>query len=181
MKVKDLMVPLVALVCMTGIVFGASSMIPSAAAGQAEAKRQQTMALLLPGSSEFAEEAYEGEDTNITGIFKGETGYVIETTVAGYVDDIVLWVGVDNEGLVTGATVRQMSETRGLGSKAMTDISFLTQFLDTNGNAALGENIDGITGATVTSKAVVKAVNSACGFVTGADVTSSATEWGGDW
>ena len=33
--------------------------------------------------------------------------------------------------------------------------------------------------ATVTSKAVVKAVNSASAFVTGADVSSSATEWGG--
>ena len=40
-------------------------------------------------------------------------------------------------------------------------------------------NVDALTGATVTSKAVVKAVNSASAFVTGADVSSSATEWGG--
>jgi len=52
------------------------------------------------------------------------------------------------------------------------------QYLGTSGEAAVGEDIDAITGATVTSKAVTKAVNSACAFVTGADVSSSATEWG---
>ena len=39
--------------------------------------------------------------------------------------------------------------------------------------------VDGITGATVTSKAVARCVNSAIGYVTGADATSSATTWGG--
>ena len=50
------------------------------------------------------------------------------------------------------------------------------QSIVANGKA---DGVDGVTGATVTSKAVVKAVNSAKAFVTGADVSSSATEWGG--
>ena len=37
----------------------------------------------------------------------------------------------------------------------------------------------GITGATVTSKAVVRCVNSAVAYVTGADIESGATSWGG--
>ena len=45
--------------------------------------------------------------------------------------------------------------------------------------AAVGEGIDALTGATVTSKAVTRAVNSAAAFVTGADVSSGATEWEG--
>ena len=44
---------------------------------------------------------------------------------------------------------------------------------------SIGENMDAITGATVTSRAVANAVNSASAFVTGADVSSGATEWGG--
>lgn len=180
MNLKHLMPSLVALVCASVILFGASAVLPSIGADRIAEEQQQVMGLLLPGSVAFVPEAYEGEDTNITGVFKGDTGYVIETTVAGYVDEIVLWVGVDNDGKVTGITVRDMAETWGLGSKAMNDMSFLTQFLGTSGEAALGENVDGLTGATVTSKAVVKAVNSAVGFVTGADVTSSATEWGGN-
>ena len=39
--------------------------------------------------------------------------------------------------------------------------------------------VDGISGATVSSKAVARCVSSAVGFVTGADVASSATTWGG--
>ena len=39
--------------------------------------------------------------------------------------------------------------------------------------------VDGITGATVTSKAIARCVNSAVGYVTGADVESGATSWGG--
>ena len=42
-----------------------------------------------------------------------------------------------------------------------------------------GGEVDAITGATVTSKAVTRSVNSAVGFVTGADTTSAATSWGG--
>ena len=60
-----------------------------------------------------------------------------------------------------------------------TDAPFLLQFLGTAGEAAVDENIDALTGATVTSKAVTRAVNSAAAFVTGADVSSGATEWEG--
>ena len=40
-------------------------------------------------------------------------------------------------------------------------------------------DVDAITGATVTSKAIVRCVNSAVGYVTGADISSGATSWGG--
>ena len=40
-------------------------------------------------------------------------------------------------------------------------------------------DVDAITGATVTSKAIVRCVNSAVGYVTGADTSSGATSWGG--
>ena len=76
--------------------------------------------------------------------------------------------------------VRQMEETFGLGGRAASDTGFLAQFLGTAGDAAVGENVDALTGATVTSKAITKGINSAAAFVTGADVSSGATEWG-DW
>ena len=96
--------------------------------------------------------------------------------------------------------VLEAHETMGLGSKALTDHVFLKQFLNASGSfevathgadafssatgtadAGTGETVevDGITGATVTSKAIAKSVNSAVGFVTGSDVASSATTWGG--
>lgn len=90
-----------------------------------------------------------------------------------------MMVGVSNEGTVTGLVVRDLSETYGLGANALTDTAFLSQYLETSGDAEVGNNVDAITGATVTSKAVTRAVNSAVAYVTGADSTSSATTWGG--
>ena len=86
---------------------------------------------------------------------------------------------LDFDGAVVGAVVREMEETFGLGAEALSDAGFLSQLIWSRGELAVGDNVDALTGATVTSKAVVKAVNSASAFVTGADVSSSATEWGG--
>lgn len=112
-------------------------------------------------------------------VYKGETGYVLETKTAGYAGDIYLLVGVDNSGKVTGLTVRDMEETLGLGAQALLDTDFLIQFLGTQGDAQIGEGVDALTGATVTSKAIARGVNAAVGFVTGADTSSGATSWGG--
>ena len=87
-------------------------------------------------------------------------------------------VGVDNDGDVKGVVVREMAETFGLGAESLSDVDFLAQFLWTEGDAEIGTNVDGITGATVTSKAIARSVNSAVGFMTGADATTSATTWG---
>lgn len=137
------------------------------------------MQTLLPGSEVFAEEPYDRDDDHIRRVWKAENGFVVETGVYGYADDVILWVGVDNGGAVSGLVVRTLHETYGLGAEALRDVEFLSQYLDTTGNLTVGQEIDGLTGATVTSKAITKAVNSACAYVTGADVETAATEWGG--
>lgn len=179
MKKKDILFPLCIFINIIIILFGISTSLEPVTERNLAKKQQELMEQLLPDSKVFTQEAYEGEDTNISALFKGETGYVIEVTVEGYVDRMTLWVGVDNGGNVTGVMVRDMAETLGLGSRAMTDMSFLSQFLGGTGDAVIGENIDALSGATVSSKAVAKAINSAVGFVTGVDVPAGATEWGG--
>ena len=54
-------------------------------------------------------------------------------------------------------------------------------FSGATGTESTGEEtyVDAITGATVTSKAIARCVNSAIAYVTGADVSSGATSWGG--
>ena len=179
MKIKNLLPPFVALVCASVVLFGISAVLKPVEAENKAKEQQELMSLLLPGSQTFTEEAYDGEDANIKEVFKGETGCVVRTEVAGYVDDIVVLVGVSNEGKVTGVVVEELAETQGLGARAMTDMTFLSQYIDTAGDAVIGENVDALTGATVTSKAVTKAINSAAAYMTGADVSSSATEWEG--
>lgn len=179
MNWKQIWKPLLALVLAWGILAGLNTALEPTRAVRQKEHDDMVMGYLLMDSETFTEEAYSGEDAAITAVYKGETGYVVETTVDGYADKLTLWIGVKNDGYVTGITVRDLDETYGLGRKTASDVDFLLQYLRNTGDAAVGENIDAVTGATVSSKAVAKAVNSAVGFVTGADVSSGATEWGG--
>lgn len=177
MQIKKLLPSLAAFICSMVIVWGVSTLLGPVKDKKEAEEQQKVMELLLPGSTTFTPEAYDGEDANIKEVFRGETGCVVRTNVAGYAEDIVMLIGVDNEGKVTGVVVEDMNETRGLGRRAVTDMEFLSQYLDTAGEAEVGGNVDALSGATVTTKAVTKAVNSAAAYMTGADVSSSATEW----
>ena len=179
MKLKNILVPVVTILVMTAILFGASAGLSDLRAENIQKEHIAMMQTVLPGSMDFVIEPYTGEDENIRSVHKAENGFVIETVTQGYAGEIVMMIGVNNDGHVTGLVVRDLSETLGLGRNALTDHAFLAQFLNTSGEAAVGENVDAITGATVTSKAIARSVNSAIAVVTGADVTSSATTWGG--
>ena len=176
---RKIWLPIGALLLAAVLLLGAYNLTLGLRYENQEKELQAKMETLLPGSKTFTAEEYTGEDQTIACVYKGETGYVIGTTTAGYAGTIRMLIGVHNDGYVTGLQVRQMEETFGLGGEALTDWAFLAQFLRTEGDAAVGENIDAITGATVTSKAITRSVNSAVAFVTGTDVDSGATSWGG--
>lgn len=179
MKSKSIFRPVVTILLAAAILYGAALGLNGIANANAREEHLKTMQTILPGSVRFTLEVYDGTDANIVSVHKGETGYVIETKTYGYAGDITMLIGVSSEGKVTGLQVRDMSETLGLGAEALTDWEFLAQFLNTSGDAEVGTNVDAITGATVTSKAIARSVNSAVGYVTGADTSSGATSWGG--
>ena len=193
-----MMKPILAIALAALILFGASFGLNGIAAKNAQEAHITMMQTLLPGSETFTVERYDGDDANIVSVHKGETGYVIETCVYGYAGEITMLIGVSNEGKVTGLVVRDMAETFGLGGNALTDHVFLAQFLNgsefavagaeadafsgATGSAEVSDSateIDAISGATVTTKAIIRSVNSAVAYVTGADIESSATSWGG--
>lgn len=176
---KSILVPVITIALAAALLFGISFGTASLRADRAQAEHENIMRTLLPGSTDFVREEYTGDDENIVSVHRADNGYVIETKVYGYADDIIMMVGVSSDGKVTGLTVRQMAETYGLGNNALTDYEFLAQFLNTEGDSEVGGNVDAITGATVTSKAIARSVNSAVAFVTGADVATEATSWGG--
>ena len=178
------------------VLFGVSFALNGFAAQNAQREHLWLMQTLLPGSESFTVEPYAGEDANIRSVHKAENGFVIETVTRGYADDIQMLVGVNKDGHVTGLVVLEAHETLGLGSRILTDHVFLSQFLNGNGSfaaatadafsGATGEaetgdetQVDAISGATVSSKAVIRCVNSAIAYVTGADASSGATSWGG--
>ena len=176
---KQILKPFLLILFVSLAVFGFTLGLRGIAAKRAESEMEYVFSYLLMGSDSFEEEEYDGDDPAITRVFKGTDGYIIEANAKGYVDNIRIWVGVRNDGYVTGITIRDMDETLGLGRRALQDTDFLLQFLRNTGDAEVGSTIDGLTGATVSSKAICRAVNSAVAFVTGADVETKATEWEG--
>ena len=192
--------PIIALILAAALLFGLCVGLDGMAVKNAERYHLQLMQTLLPGAMEFTLEPYAGEDANIRSVHKSDIGFVVETVTYGYAGEITMLVGVNNEGRVTGLVVEKAQETPGLGGKALIDHVFLSQFLNKTSSfevAAAGADafsgataeaapaegeatpVDAITGATVTSKAVVRCVNSAVAFVTGADAATEATSWGG--
>lgn len=93
----------------------------------------------------------------------GSYSEAIQVAPKGYGGAINMVVGVSDAGEVTGVAIISMSETPGLGSKANDD-SFLNQFIGKRAGVSIGKgsnNVDAITGATVTSRAVTAGVSEA--------------------
>ena len=173
------LMPLLAIILAAAVLLGLTFGLKGLASSNAQKEHLYMMQTLLPGSKDFTLEPYTGEDANIRRVHKAENGFVIETATQGYADEIVMMIGVSNDGKVKGLVVRDIHETYGLGNEALTNWQFLSQYLNTQGDAQVGEDVDAITGATVTSKAITRCVNSAVAYVTGADANSGATSWGG--
>ena len=190
--------PIIALILAAALLLGLCLGLDGIAAANAGKAHLTLMQTVLPGATEFTLEPYSGEDANIRSVHKADIGFVVETVTYGYAGEITMLIGVNNDGKVTGLVVSDAHETFGLGGNALTDHEFLAQFLNKTGSFAIGTAgadafsgatgeeatgeeiyVDGITGATVTSKAVARCVNSAVAYVTGADVESGATSWGG--
>ena len=100
----------------------------------------------------------------------GAEGYVVSAVCAeGFGGDVSVMVGIDSNYNVTKAKIMEMAETPGLGMKA-SEPAFIDQYeglgagvqVDKNGSAGNAEyKVEAISGATITSKAVTKAVNAA--------------------
>lgn len=92
-------------------------------------------------------------------------GCVIITSAKGYGGDVQVMVGFDMNRTVTGVSILSHSETPGLGANAAKP-AFLDQFVSSGDAGSLavakdGGSIDAVTAATISSRAVTAAVNSA--------------------
>lgn len=116
---------------------------------------------------ESIDEAVEALDDNGTIL-----GYVMQvTTSEGYAGDITFSLGIRLDGTVNGYEVLRISETAGLGMKAKED-SFKEQYANKNVDrfaytktGATAENeIDAISGATITTNAITNGVNAGIAY-----------------
>ena len=96
----------------------------------------------------------------------GDAGYVITTTDKdGFGGNIQITVGIKKDGTINGVSILSISETAGLGMKA-TEPSFYNQYVNKQADKFVvskdggdGEQIDALSGATITTTAMTNGVN----------------------
>ena len=93
-------------------------------------------------------------------------GYVLQISSGGYADDIVFTMGLTNDGTLNGISLISISETPGLGMNAQKvlvpqfrSVQVGDLFEVTKTKKASDNQIEAISGATITSKAVTNGVN----------------------
>lgn len=90
---------------------------------------------------------------------------VTVTDHEGYGGDIQFSIGITNDGVINGISILSISETAGLGMEAGKVLAPqfqqvpLTYFTYTKNGKTSDDMIDAISGATITTKAVVNGVN----------------------
>lgn len=136
--------------------------IAAQTAQKAEAARRQVL------EAEYYEPMDVPEGSGVTEAYRaGELGYVVRVSPNGFGGAIDMMVGISAEGTVTGVAIVSQSETASLGANCTRE-DFRAQFTGRSGTLAVskdGGEIDALTGATVTSRAVTQGVNTAQAFV----------------
>ncbi len=116
------------------------------------------------------EECENGEITYYAAINGGKTAaYIFTESSKGYGGDVSVMTAIKPDGTVAGVAILDVSgETPGLGQNAAKE-SFFSQYIGLkngvsvlkNGAKAENNEVDAVTGATITSTAVTRAVNKA--------------------
>lgn len=120
--------------------------------------------------SSFVEAGFAAEDIDGLVVAKSATGenlgyILLITTHEGYGGDISFTMGVRNDGTLNGISLLSISETAGLGMEAGKVLvpqfkdRKATQFTYTKTGALQPDEIDAISGATITTNAITNGVN----------------------
>lgn len=125
-----------------------------------QARQEQSgLREVLPQAKSF-EAVKEGENIIYYRAFgpnKRVLGYVFKASKKGYSSEIATMVGVDKDGLISRIKILSQNETPGLGTRIIEALWFQEQFKGKNAND-LSNEVQVITGATITSRAVIDSI-----------------------
>lgn len=166
---KDILKPALILfvICLvvTALLAGTNLLTKDKIAEQSALEAEQSRKVVLSDADSFeeADGYYIGKANNET------VGYVFQTEAKGYGGAVKVMTGISTDGQITGVVILEHSETPGLGANAE-KASFTDQFkqaVPENGitlvknKAPSDGEIEAMTGASITSRAVTNAVNEA--------------------
>ena len=165
--VLRLALTLLAITSVVAVALAGVNMITAPAIAELNAKNTQAaIETVLPGGGEEVTD-FPAVDL-VSKVYASETGYAVQVTPSGFDNTITMMVGVDKAGNVLGIDVISHTETAGLGAVAdagtPAGIAFREQFIGASGSVSVtkdGGQMDAITGATITSRAICVGVNAA--------------------
>lgn len=125
-----------------------------------EARAWATYSSLIPEASDFV--ALECDVPGVTACMEAADGrgFAITAQAKGYSSQVPMAVAFDDEGVITNVIGMDNAETPGLGTKVK-DAAFTDQFIGRAAEPMTLDDIDAITGATISSKAALAALNEA--------------------
>ena len=156
------------LICavVAGILAAVNAVTAPIIAASKAAKTQAAIEAVLPGGG--VETEFSDETGLVTKAYTGKNGYAVQVAPSGFGGAITMMVGVDFDGKVLGISIISHAETPGLGAVAAqnTDkgVAFREQFVGLISGITIGDGdnqIDSLSGATISSQAIVDGVNAA--------------------
>ena len=137
-------------------------------------KTQKALEKVLPGAEDLTAMELTGDTGIVKAVYKPAAsspvqGYAVQVTPSGFDGEISMMVGIDENGKVVAISIISHTETAGLGAVAAADNAkgqaFRQQFVGADSTLTVGSDLDALTGATITSKAVTAGVNAALEYV----------------
>ena len=169
MHIVRLTVTLLAICAVVAAVLAGVNMITKDKIAAIEVqKTQNAIAQVLPNTSGLQQLPLTDEAGIVQAVYTAGGNYAVQVAPGGFNGEVTMMVGV-SEGAVTGISVISHTETPGLGAVAAAQNAkgeaFRGQFVGQSGTLVIGEQIDAMSGATITSTAVVTGVNAALAYV----------------
>ena len=164
---KPIVVLCVICIAITGALAATNAATAPIIAEAKAAAEKAARSELLPEADDFKEVTGVAVD-NVTAVFEATngTGYVITSTSKGYGGTMTVMVAFTPDSTIKQIKVTEQGETQGIGSKVAGTPSYWERYAGQHAGGQLkiskdGGTIDGENGATISSRALAKAVSSA--------------------
>ena len=160
-----------------GLLAGTNQMTAPLIAQRNEQANNEARKAVLSDAKEFklldSSKYKAASDVEVVEVYEGlngseVSGYTIKVLPKGYGGEIELMVGIKADGTISGVNIGNMSETPGLGARSKEEAFYgqyankpATELTVVKGGNAGETEIQAISGATITSKAVTSGVNAA--------------------
>lgn len=150
-----------------GILAAVNNVTEPIITANAEAKRKAAMTKVLPEAESFEPVEYIAEKSSVIEAYSaGDAGYVMLAEPRGYGGVISVVVGIKPDLTVNSIDITSQSETPGLGANCtnesfMSAIKGKTKDIKVVKSNPTANQIDALSSATVTTRAVVRGVNDA--------------------